>query len=308
MNDQAMPVWGRLWRYQAERFPLGRNGALIAVFAASGVSLSSVLGGRPLPGGVAFACAFLVAFGFFVQLRVADEVKDAEDDRHFRPERPVPRGLVSLRLLVSLAIGVAALQAGICLAFAPILLLPLAAVWGWMALMAVEFFNPAFLRRHALLYLTSHMMVMPLIDFWITAVDWLTRGGVPPVGLFAPLLLSYANGCVLEIGRKTWAPSAERPGVETYSVLWGARGAAAGWLGVVVLAFVLLGVTGVLAGAGPVITVLSVLVLAVAVHAGLAFRAHPDQRSQKLLDAVAGGWVLASYAMLGAAPVIIRSL
>ena len=36
-----------------------------------------------------------VALIFFFQLRACDEVKDAEDDRRYRPERPIPRGLVS---------------------------------------------------------------------------------------------------------------------------------------------------------------------------------------------------------------------
>jgi hypothetical protein len=42
---------------------------------------------------------------FFFQLRACDEVKDAEDDRLYRPERAIPRGLVSLRLIVWLAMA-----------------------------------------------------------------------------------------------------------------------------------------------------------------------------------------------------------
>jgi hypothetical protein len=43
------------------------------------------------------------------------------------------------------------------------------------------------------------------------------------------LALSFVNGCVLEIGRKLWAPENEIAGVDTYSGLWGPRRAAAIW-------------------------------------------------------------------------------
>jgi hypothetical protein len=40
------------------------------------------------------------------------------------------------------------------------------------------------------------------------------------------LALSFVNGCVLEIGRKLWAPENEIAGVDTYSALGAARAAA----------------------------------------------------------------------------------
>ena len=47
---------------------------------------------------------------FFLQLRIADEFKDYEDDARYRPYRPVPRGLVSLRELAWVGVGAAAIQ------------------------------------------------------------------------------------------------------------------------------------------------------------------------------------------------------
>jgi hypothetical protein len=34
-------------------------------------------------------------------------------------------------------------------------------------------------------------------------------------------VISFLNGMIIELGRKTWAPSMERPGVESYSSVWG---------------------------------------------------------------------------------------
>jgi len=298
----------RLWIYQAERFPVLKNGLLIAVFASSGVTLSSVLGRRTLPTLAAYGCAAFIAFGLFFQLRVSDEVKDAEDDRRFRPERPVPRGLISLRVLVSLALVVALLQAAVAVIYAPRVLALLLLVWVWMGLMAVEFFVPSWLRERPLVYLVSHMLIMPLIDLWITGVEWLPRAGVPPFGLLPMLLLSFANGCVLEIGRKTWAPESERPGVETYSSLWGPGQAARSWLLTLTVAGILVWLTGASAGASWPMAAVAVIAFALASSAARAFIARPTVAAQHRLDTSAGLWVLTSYATLGVVPFLMRSL
>jgi hypothetical protein len=298
----------RLWIYQAERFPLLKNGSLIAVFACSGVTLSAVLAGRPLPDLAAYGCAAFVAFGLFFQLRVSDEVKDADEDRRFRPERPVPRGLVSLPLLIGLALLVAFLQALVAALYAPALLGLLLLVWAWMGLMAVEFFAPTWLRSHPFAYLVSHMVVMPFIDLWITGVEWLTRAGRPPFGLLPALLLSFANGCVLEIGRKTWAPESERPGVETYSSLWGPTTAARCWLVTLTAAGILVWLTGASAGASWSMGVIALVAFAVTSGAARRFMSGPTVAAQHRLDTFAGLWVLTSYCTLGLVPLLVREL
>jgi 4-hydroxybenzoate polyprenyltransferase len=136
----------RLWAYQAERFPLLKHGVLIAAFGASAVCLSALLRGGA-PNLMAIAVAVLVLFGFFFQLRVADEHKDNADDTKFRPERPVPRGLVKLSELRGLAIGVGLAQIGLTVALDWRLIGPLLLVWAWMAVMTREFFAPAWLKK-----------------------------------------------------------------------------------------------------------------------------------------------------------------
>ena len=114
-SSAAKPSRGfaaRLWEYQAERFPVFKHGALIAAFGASAVCLSALLRGAT-PNLLAVAVAVLVLFGFFFQLRVADEHKDNEDDTKYRPERPVPRGLVTLKELRGVAMAGAVAQVGL---------------------------------------------------------------------------------------------------------------------------------------------------------------------------------------------------
>ena len=102
----------------------------------------------------------------------------------------MPRGLVSLQLIVGLALAAVPLAVALTAARDAWLTLPLALVWLWMALMAVEFFVPDWLKARPFLYLVSHMLIMPLIDLFITACEWLTRAGSPPA---APLAVPAAE-------------------------------------------------------------------------------------------------------------------
>lgn len=291
----------RLWIYQAERFPLAKTAVLLAVFAAAGLSLSAHLGGRSLPPIWVFVAVWLVAIGFLFQLRVADEFKDFDDDSRYRPERPVPRGLVSLKLLRRLGLATAALAIVLSATISPPLLLPLALVWLWLGLMTAEFFVPAWLKARPLLYLVSHMAIMAFIDFYVTAAEWLPHSALPPPGIWIFVILSGVNGCVLEFGRKTWAPESERPGVETYSALYGPGRSAAIWAGCCVLSYILVGCIGTLAGAGIVIWVLGLAALLPVLWLAGRFMRQPDLVGQKRIDLVAGLWVFACYVMVGLA-------
>ena len=292
----------RLWIYQAERFPLVKSGVLLLAFSAASLSVSAHLGGRPAPSLWVYGAAWLCMIAIFFQMRVCDEFKDHDDDARYRPERPVPRGLVTLDLLRNLGLGAGGVMIAASLGVDWRLLGPLALVWLWLALMTAEFGAPAWLKARPILYLLSHMLIMPLIDLFVTAMEWLPAAGVPPKGLGWFLALSFVNGCALEIGRKTWAPVSERPGVESYSGLWGPRRAAEIWIGCVILAYGLLLGVGWSMGALAIPALIGLGVLMAAVVAGMSFIAKPTPERAKRVDFMAGIWVLACYASAGFAP------
>ena len=93
-----MQTNSKWWVYQKERFPVFAHGPLILAFSASAVCFSSLLRGTN-PSLRSIAVAFITSFIFFLQLRIADEFKDFEEDSRYRPYRPVPRGLVTLHEL-----------------------------------------------------------------------------------------------------------------------------------------------------------------------------------------------------------------
>src|SRR4030095_16147621 len=140
--ENSLSFLQRLWIYQAERFPLIRTAILLVVFTAASISVSAHLAHRALPGLWSFVVAACVALIFFFQMRACDEVKDHAEDCKYRPERPVPRGLVTLRSIVFLALCLAGLAVLMTVTLTPWMLVLLALVWVWLALMTAEFLVP----------------------------------------------------------------------------------------------------------------------------------------------------------------------
>lgn len=301
MSEARLGLLARLNIYQRERFPLGRTSLLVLVFSAASVSVSAHLAGRATPGWPSYAAAFLVTLLFFFQLRVFDEIKDGEDDRRYRPERPIPRGLVTLKQIIELGLATVPVAVAACWAIDARLLILLGIVWGWMLLMAVEFFAPAWLKARPFLYMVSHMLIMPAIDLLVTGFEWLPHGSAP-VGLALFLLLSFTNGCVLEIGRKLWAPENERTGVETYSALMGPARAGLWWIGCVTIALALLVAVGLATGAPIATGAMGAVAALLTIASGLRYRADPTPARQAAVDRAAGLWVFACYAAAGFAP------
>lgn len=296
----------RLWVYQSERFPLKKTVPLLAVFSAASICVSAQMAGRPLPGWGAFVAGFVIALTLFFQMRVCDEWKDAEDDRRYRPERPIPRGLIAQSTVLWLGVATVPLAAFAAWLWYPPVLWLLVIVWLWLAAMTAEFGMPDWLKARPLLYLVSHMAIMPLIDLTLTGIEWQPGGGAA-AGLWLFLALSFVNGCVLEIGRKLWAPEREIEGVETYSGLWGPRRAAEVWLGCVAVSLALLVATGFATGVGWLTAGLGLPAFAGCVAVALRYRATPTVALQERMDTVAGIWVFFCYATAGFLPLVSRA-
>lgn len=244
----------RWWIYQRERFPLLAHGSLVAVFCVSVLLYSTVQAeSAVLPSIWQFLGAIASALILFFQLRVADEFKDFEIDRRYRPHRAVPRGLVSLHELGAIAFVGAVAQFLIAILIDFGLVPLLVVVWGYLWLMTREFYVPAWLKARPVAYLISHMLIMPLLAYYVSAFAWIYGAGRPPAGIAWLLVLSFAVGLVMEIGRKIKAPANEREGVETYSALWGTARSAGVWFGSVAVSVAALAVC--LSGVAPAIAI-----------------------------------------------------
>lgn len=297
----------RYWVYQKERFPILKNGLLIAVFSSSAVSYSFLLRqGELTPHITSLIVAFVCIFIFFLQLRIADEFKDFADDALYRPYRPVPRGLVSLKELGWVGIIGVLIQLGLSLYLTPSLALILTGVLFYLGLMSQEFFIAKWLKSHPLIYMLSHMVIVPLINLYGTACDWLVAGAALPNNILWFLLASFFNGMVIEIGRKIRATDDEEFGVETYSKLWGYKKAVAVWLLVLAFtAFSALFAAFQVNFATPVGCLLGVL-FTFGLSIGLFFIQKPTTKAANLIETMSGLWTLFVYLGLGILPLLWR--
>jgi 4-hydroxybenzoate polyprenyltransferase len=291
------------WRiYFSERFPPLQHGTLIAAFVLGAMAYSARLQGHTgFPGLAPILCAFVVTFLFFLQLRILDEFKDFEDDARWRPYRPVPRGLVTLRALGWLWVIAAMVQLALSAMFTRSLVLMLIAIWAYSGLMGVEFFVRDWLKARPVAYMASHMVIVPMIALFITAFDWLPNDHWD--GRLGWLLAtSYFGFCVIEIGRKVRAPEDEEEGVETYSALWGRRNSVIAWLAVMALTGVLAVAASRLVGT-PLITLAYVLIFfATSLGVAVGFLRNPLPGRGKRLQLLSGLWTLGIFLVPGLVP------
>jgi 4-hydroxybenzoate polyprenyltransferase len=298
----------RWWIYQRERFPVAAHGPLIAAFSFSAISYSALVRHADgVPRVRPLVVAFVSAFLFFLQLRIADEFKDFEEDSRFRPYRPVPRGLITLRDLAKLWVLCISIQLALALWLSPRLLVPLVVTWIYLALMSKEFFLRKWLKRNPVVYMVSHMMIMPLVDLYTTACDWVPAGyRRPPDGLLWFLVVSFFNGMVLEIGRKIRTPNDEENGVETYSYLWGRNVACVIW--VVIMGTTAAAATMAARGidfTAPALAIYAAMLL-IAIGASVIFLRLPLAGRGRWIEGVSGVWSLALYLSLGTVPILLR--
>lgn len=300
---------GRLRQYLAERFPPLAYLAMITVFTFSAAAYSRMA--RGVPGFVPlpdFAVGVVTSLVFFLMLRILDEHKDADTDARYRPELPVPRGLVTLAELRR--VGAVCLLAVILLnvLISPRLLLGVAVVAVWASLMTKEFFVREWLRGHHAVYLVTHMAIMPAIDAYTTGLDWLAAGVPPPHGIELFLVVTFFNGCVIEVGRKIRAPGDEREGVDTYTAVWGPRAAPTVWLALLAATAFTAWLAARAIGAGTWLGVLLAVYFVLAAVPAVLFLRRPTAGRARGIETAAGLGTIAMYLLLGAGPFLVRSV
>lgn len=284
----------RCGQYLNERFPLQRHGPLVLVFSAAAANHACRLaGGAAAPGAMASATAVVLLQ--FLLMRCADDVKDLEADRRWRPQRALARGLVSLGDLAGLAAMAAALQWGVVLLLRPAALPVLAMVWGWFLLMTAEFFCPAWLRRRLAPYALSHLLIVPLLALLAMAMALPLPLALPMLRLLPFLVCTYGAALGLEVGRKTWRAGADPVGVESYSAAWGWRGAIAVWLLALALA---LAAAAAVAAVVPQPSLPWLLTPALLLVVAMALRG----RGAQPLATPSSSWIVVLYLALGWAP------
>lgn len=309
MPSSELNIWQRLWIYQKERFPIFAHGILIAIFVITSLSVSRLLThDYRFPSYGNMLAAFLSTFLIFFQLRVADEFKDYDHDKKFRPYRAVPRGLVTLRTLLVLALLGAAIQLYTTYTLKAELLIYLGMVWTYMALMSVEFFAKPWLEQRHFIYMWSHMIIMVVINLYISAFDWLVNGKAYPIEFSYFLAMSFFGGVAVEFGRKIRSPEAEEKGVATYSYLWGTRNATYYWLASLGIMHAMGIAIGLITFYPALPAVSAFAMLATSLLVGLRFVNNSTTKNAKVIEPITGLNLVISYLAVGVAPLVIEIL
>ena len=203
-----------------ERFAPVNMGLFVVLFGTvRGVATLASPAARGTPAATGPALAVLGALAtvsFFFRLRVFDEEKDFALDAVNHPQRVLQTGRVTLPQLRTLAWVGAVLEAAWSAAQGLDTFVLWAIALGYSLLMCTEFGVGRWLRARLVLYAVSHMLIMPLVIWWIFSAY---THGTPLDTRYLTLLwlLSLLGGFSFELARKLHAPAAERAGVDSYS-------------------------------------------------------------------------------------------
>lgn len=287
----------RLWIYQKERFPIFAHGLLIASFTFSAMAFSSIC--RENENNLdlfQFLKAFLNTFFIFLLLRISDEFKDKDFDKLNRPHLPVPRGLVSLVELKILGFAIISILILFNVFFANSQLWIFSFVIIYMYLMFHEFYLGHWLVERPLWYVTSHMMIIPLVDTLASSFEWM--GKEPDlIGLMWFFAVSFFNGCTLELGRKI--KSVENEEANSYSKSLGFKRSINIFQLVLATTFILCIAASTYSNISYIHHLIFVVLYLISAGFGIWYKRNRTIKNAKLFEALSGIWAILMYLNLG---------
>ena len=269
----------RLWIYQKERFPLGILTITTAAVLASTFAVLEWTGYYDIPVWKYVALG-VAGLSFMLHTRIIDEIRDKEVDDVHHPDRPVQRGLVSLRELTVL--GYANGGIFICihalldplsgLLSAGLLLYSIVARYevGPLAWLKPRFwlYNVVMLGQMLLLQWIAYAALTQTLD-WPSAL-WMHGWGI------------WALTAQIEVARKCLAPDEETTYRDSYSSRVGSRGSVGIVLALTLLALWAFAATGMPLNRGFLAAGLGILLAGSSLYAR-----KPTRSASKLLQLAA---------------------
>jgi len=215
----------RFCEFQKERFQIE-----ILIFTTTAVVLSSVA--VSLPEGK-FIFNFLTEIFvsivtlllFMFHIRVLDEYKDYDFDSKYHKERPIQRGLITLKELLIIDI------IGLLIIFSLNIFFPqrafifLLIAFGYTLIAGKEFFMKNWIRKRFFLYNFLNLLQLLFLQFYLYSL-------INPNFSFKNLILIFHfifvlfNVGIIEFARKLKAKSEETDAKDTYSSRLGIKNAA----------------------------------------------------------------------------------
>lgn len=212
--------------YLQQRFPLLQNllfATLIGISLQITIQVGS--GGESLVIGTGSLATVLTITAFMLLMRLFDDLKDARTDLELFPDRPLPKGNATPKMLWIMILGIhlffhfpfflfpeARLWFLICLAFA------------WLSFR--WFFAPRFISTRLLLAFITHQPAGFFVNLWVAAAT-LSMMNLPfSAAVLMPCFIFITPVMLWELSRKI-KPQGEENDYITYSKILGPRTAAA---------------------------------------------------------------------------------
>lgn len=280
--------------YLNERFPPLGNVLLILTYYSSNQFLAFALTGGPHAHYDRWSfLGMLMLVCFFFHIRVFDEHKDYEEDCRHYPHRVLQSGRITLRHL-KIAGGIAiATELILCALRGPQALTAWAIAFGFSLLMLKEFFAPEALKRHFLLYATSHMLIMPLLALLVYAFATLRWPWTAPPWFWVYAFVGFFVTFNWEVSRKIRAPEQEIDGVDSYTKIFGTYGAAYVVLLIRAIDTALVAAAGHHLGFAWWFYAALVALYAVCLTGFAQYRSRPTPKHAKMMEVYAGMYMIA---------------
>lgn len=221
----------RILAYTQERFPLVAILLFVALFCLNSFYLAQqvALGGVGSYFGPQMLFSLLTIFLVFFHLRLLDEFKDYEDDCKAYPERLLSRGVVTLKDLGTLAAVFIGLEFLFNVGFGFKAAGLAVGVIVYSLLMFKEFFISEALKKSLFAYLVSHQLILPVMiiyAFYMAVQDSIFSQTSNPAFWLALGAVTLPS-TIYELARKTWSEDREHETADSYTKVWGVKGASA---------------------------------------------------------------------------------
>jgi hypothetical protein len=283
------------WNYLLERFaPANWLLFFIMYFAVHHYAAAHFLNNTPALRWLQLV-DFLAVLSFFFKLRVMDEHKDYQNDLVNYPDRVLQSGKVTLKQLRYIAYIGTVFEAAWSAYLGTTTLLIYLVTLGYALLMWKEFFVGEWLKKRLVIYAFTHMLIMPLVIFWIASMG--TSSNILILEISGIAAAAFFFGFAFEIARKIWSAEEERAEVDSYSKRLGMKGAL-----FTVLFFLALGCAATyfpLAGINHLNYLFGILSL-LAVFTGVVIyvAGKPVTRNIKLMQAMSSLFMLLTFVLL----------
>ncbi|HET9886791.1 MAG TPA: UbiA family prenyltransferase [bacterium] len=215
----------RWWIFLRERFAPRASVPIIGAYFGANAILAAGLAHTAPTAARVLATLLVVVLLVFLRLRIFDDIKDATRDQHEHPERPLARGLITVREAKQAATIVAFFELAFALLAGPLATAAWCIVLAYSLLMYREFFAGTWLRPRMELYAASHTLIAAWLGLFIIVAATSRWPWELPNAVWLLLGVNWATFNVFEFARKSWGIDEERPASPSYSNRWTPGGA-----------------------------------------------------------------------------------